>query len=614
MSSGREVDINTVIAAVSDFRQAPTDDSETNARRARMTLARTFLTASTEKLIWFGQHPARQLFMDTLGCGLRTLPLDDRELTLLETARRKLAQEDAIARIAGQAAFCLLLPAHALPRRCDLAAVPAELLPLALVPLFCEPEFFIAFGEAERHAAFMRELTADILTVLRGASPLAFRRELAEQATALGNFKMNYFNDDCLRETFENRARIVEFRHESAGLKIDHVFPPRVDGRRVRVGVLRPSWDAGTETAAAFAHLNGLDRGRFELFFYAGKAVASPTEASARRRADHFAILPEAIADAAARIRADDLDLMLIGTNVIHSPNFMFFLAAFRLARVQAALTLSPATTGLRSTDYYLNGAANEPEDAQQDYTEKLLLVPGCINRYDFGGEAMPEVDISRQQFGAEDNTFVYISGASFYKIVPELLDAWARILGATPGSHLLLYPFNPNWAEAYPVTLFQRHVRGFMRRRGIEPWRFGLIRPQPSRAHIHAVLRRCDLYLDSFPFSGAVSIMDPIEAGCPILAYRGRPARSRQSAALLAELDGNVVTATVEDYVAEAIRLHGDRPRMAELRRGAAGNRARLAALDRLELAPHLLRIVDPDTHGPRADMALQARRASAG
>jgi predicted O-linked N-acetylglucosamine transferase (SPINDLY family) len=265
----------------------------------------------------------------------------------------------------------------------------------------------------------------------------------------------------------------------------------------------------------------------------------------------------------------------------------VFVLSACRLARVQAALTLCPATTGLRMVDCFINGALNEPAEAEAEYTERLILAPGSINRYDFAGEPWPgELSIPRSAFGVPEGAFLFASGANFYKLVPELLESWAEILRRVPDGRLVLYPFNPNWTNLYPRELFSRHVRGVFQRHGVDPWRVRLLMPLASRAHIQAVLRQADLYLDSFPYSGAVSMMDPIGAGCPVLLCEGRPARNRQSTGMFR--DGGfagVIAAGAGDYIEHAVRLAARPPELAGLRRQAAAMAAGAGAWSRLDL-----------------------------
>src|SRR5262249_60344859 len=56
------------------------------------------------------------------------------------------------------------------------------------------------------------------------------------------------------------------------------------------------------------------------------------------------------------------------------------YLASQRLAPLQAAMWGHPHTTGLPTIDWFISGAAFEPADAQEHYTERLVCLPrlGC--------------------------------------------------------------------------------------------------------------------------------------------------------------------------------------------------------------------------------------------
>jgi predicted O-linked N-acetylglucosamine transferase (SPINDLY family) len=167
------------------------------------------------------------------------------------------------------------------------------------------------------------------------------------------------------------------------------------------------------------------------------------------------------------------------------------------------------------------------------------------------------------------DAVILAATGANFFKIGPDLVDAWARILEAVPTAHLLMYPFNPNWTTHYP------HKEGFLRfiqdrfaARGVGIERLHVLEAQTGRAPILGVLTIADLYLDSFPYSGAVSLVDPLSVGCPPIVREGQTARCRQSAGFLRDLGLDVmVTRTTEHYITLASRLLQDHTLRREMR-----------------------------------------------
>ena len=66
-------------------------------------------------------------------------------------------------------------------------------------------------------------------------------------------------------------------------------------------------------------------------------------------------------------------------------------LAALRLAPVQAAWFGHPVTTGLPTIDYFLPSGVMEPEGGEDNYTEKLVRLPGLSFPYStFAPSALP--------------------------------------------------------------------------------------------------------------------------------------------------------------------------------------------------------------------------------
>jgi predicted O-linked N-acetylglucosamine transferase (SPINDLY family) len=279
--------------------------------------------------------------------------------------------------------------------------------------------------------------------------------------------------------------------------------------------------------------------------------------------ADDFVALPVADIPAAAKILAqEELDILIAGANITNTCKFPWtLLMAQRLARLQVSMHCSSLTTGLATVDLFINGRLNEPEDAQDDYTEELGLIPGSSNHYVFAGKPVVPEQLTRERIGVPDAALLLATGANYFKIGPELLSTWARILEAVPNAHIIMYPFNPNWTTHYPhKDGFLRFVQERFADRGVNIDRLHVLESQASRAPLLGVLKLADLYLDSFPYSGAVSLLDPLSVGCPPVVREGNTARCRQSAALLREIGLDVlVTRSMDDYVTVVKRLLTD-------------------------------------------------------
>ena len=198
------------------------------------------------------------------------------------------------------------------------------------------------------------------------------------------------------------------------------------------------------------------------------------------------------IARAAEIVGGENLDVLIVGANVTNTCRFPWaLLMAQRLARLQVAMHSSSLTTGFAEMDIYINGHLNELNDAHEEYTEELVLIPGSSNHYAVPGPPAEPEPVTREQIGVPDAALLLVSGAKYFKIGPDLVNAWARILENISSAHILLYPFNPNWTTHYP------HKEGFLRfvqerftSRGVHIDRVHVLEAQPSRAPILGVLQ----------------------------------------------------------------------------------------------------------------------------
>jgi FkbM family methyltransferase len=465
-------------------------------------------------------------------------------------------------------------------------SLPHELTEDRLSALLEMPPLFHRVGEARQHRLSLESL----VETLHGLALSGLRdpraRGLAQRFVERANFCQAYFTDENLRELFRKRAAIIEAFLRAIGWELDQA--PRRRSRlpaRLKLGVLATTFGRHPESYLLTACLDDLDRERFDIRLYGLFERDDPVARRLKTLADSHTLLePDEPSAAARRIRADDLDVLLIGSNVTAQVNRVTLLAAHRLARIQVALMASPVTTGLRNVDVMLSARFNEPETgAQEHYTERLHLLPGTQNCYPYeAGAEPPTVEITRGALAVPEDGVVYFSGSNCYKIIPELSAVWARILAAVPGSYLVLLPFNPYWSPSYPRRALAQRIEEQMEAAGVEANRLRIVAPVPTRADVQSLIRLADVYLDSYPFSGACSVVDPLVVGCPVVAWRGGTARSLHASSMLRAMDlDELVASSEEDYIARAVALGRDPAARARLRRRILDHPKPLPCLD---------------------------------
>lgn len=538
----------------------------TGFAQARRALAEHWLLRPTEELEAAWKDQPGQLHRVLIASGVRDELLTGEEAEIAGVIARALADiPDPAERPGLVLAAMLYLYPHEWPKRPPLVGVPGWLVDEYLKVLLAPPALFRRAGEAAAYVDFAMDWLTEVHAgVTAHAATVLGWRQIGERVVSGLSLLPAYFNGRNLKELYRLRARIIETMLAVSGHRLDHAFAPRGRRARLRLGILAAHFQPGSETFAMLPLYRHLDRRRFEIVLYTLDGAQHALRDACAAFAERFVVLPQELPRQVATLRGDDLDVIVIATNTTAVTNGVTLLAAHRLARTQVASVCSCTTTGFRNVDWYLSGRLSEPAiGAQAHYTEQLACVEGAAHCYDFGPEAVraPEQRLTRAALAVPADAIVFASGANFYKIVPELDDVWAEILARVPGSRLVLYPFNPNWSLAYPAGAFLDRLTGALTRAGVDPERLIVFPVAPGRADIHERLRLADVYLDSFPFSGATSLLDPLEVGLPALALDGTCFRNLVAPAILREAGLEELVATdVDDYVARAVRLGTDR------------------------------------------------------
>jgi len=486
-----------------------------------------------------------------------------------------------------------------LPISLDFDLVPDWFRASFLIHYLSSPRIFLLPGGSDACLSSISAIMSKILGGIAQNNPTDAAKEAFLSFIKMSNFIPLYFNESNLKSAYRLRAEIFEIFLRSNGRNIDHQPTAlSASNRRLRVGVLANHFSPQTETYATIPFYRDLDRSKFEVILISCSKTNHPLEAACAKLADRMVFLPDPWEHAVDTIRLLGLDFLIIGSNVTAVCNKAMIISLHKLARIQIANICSPTTTGFSSIDYYMSGSLSEPDDAQMYYCEKLVRLNGPAHCYDYSLEApvSSEETLSRAGLGIGPQDVVYVSGANFFKILPEVEEVWAQILSLTPGSRLILYPFNRNWSNSYPDEAFMRRLQSVLQRYDIATERVIVLRPAPSRADVLNRLAFCDIYLDSFPFSGATSLLDPLDAGLPAIVLDGTTFRGLVGPALLRSAGlADLIAADIQAYVDKAVRL-GKEPQ----------ERARFRAMMR-EHAGHSAVFYDTKRFGQNVQSALE-------
>jgi predicted O-linked N-acetylglucosamine transferase (SPINDLY family)/SAM-dependent methyltransferase len=555
--------VYTVRLSRENYHKNPHESSALeDLRLSRKQVADFFLNLAEDKLESAYLGEVGEAYRILLNSGIKTEKLTNTEQTFVNEVAAEIGKGfDEPKSLHYLLVAMLYCRSSQLPLQYDVTRIPEWLLNNYLRFMFESPPLFQELGEADSYYRYAKEWVDYVHENIFSNQELPLWQGVAVFFGQNANFIPIYFNNENLKDISKKRAEILEFVLKIGDNQIDYDFPERSPERnKIRLGILAAHFQPQTETFATLPVYKHLNRDLFEIILYTVQAGNHRLERYCGGHADAMVLLPQDLPSQVQTIREGDLDVILIATNVTAVPNSIAWLALHRLARIQIANVCSCITSGMRHVDYYLSGQFSEPEnDAQQHYTETLITLDGSAHCYDFATEEQlaATISITRENLGIPDDAVVYISGSNFYKITPEVAEVWTKIVASTPNSRLVLYPFNPNWSSNYAVAAFQKRLAASFARHGLSEEQLIILDCVPNRADVLERLKLGDVYLDSYPFAGATSLLDPLTIGLSTVAMGGSTFRSRMGLALLKELQiDELIADNEESYIELAIAL----------------------------------------------------------
>lgn len=347
---------------------------------------------------------------------------------------------------------------------------------------------------------------------------------------------------------------------------------PRDPERRLRVGYVSP--DFCEHAVASFVEpvLAAHDPAAVEVFCYAEVKTPDAVTERFRRlvsepRPDHWRDTVGLSDNAlAAAIRADGIDVLIDLAGYTTGSRLAVFAA--KPAPIQASWIGYPATTGLTQIDWRITDALADPPGRTEDqYTEKLLRLPGGFNCYRPPDNA-PDVG------PLPADTAGHVTFGSFNhaaKVRDPALDLWAELLQRVAGSRLILKHRGFN----YPAVR-DDYIQG-LERRGVAATRVDLVSYiADPRGHL-AAYNKVDIGLDPFPYNGTTTTCEALWMGVPIVTLAGGTHHARVGVSLLTRMGmPELIANSPRAYIDIAAGLADDRARLSRLR---AELRSRMAA-----------------------------------
>lgn len=389
----------------------------------------------------------------------------------------------------------------------------------------------------------------------------AYERAISFRPSLCAARTNRFFNENYV--TGVTPARLFELgrdwsRHHEEGVprrELEKARPEDAE-RPPRIGFVSADLRRHPVGYYLVSTLEALDRETYPVTIYHDHVGRDPvTErfvAITDRWRDTYGVSDE---DLSRRIADDAIDILFDLSGHTNGNRLLVF--ARRPAPIQVSWIGHVGTTGLKTMDYVISDRWLVPPGSERWFTERVARSPVGSIAFDPPTEAppvgpLPAIRAGHVTFGSFNNPA---------KLTAAVLDAWARILQAVPGSRLFLK------YRGMDQPMVSQRIRDRLLAYGIDLDRLRIEGVSPL-AEMYGRYQEVDIALDTFPFSGGLTTCLALQMGVPVITLPGETVASRQSMSYLARLDRiDLVACDVDDYVARAVALAADRPALAAMR-----------------------------------------------
>ena len=365
----------------------------------------------------------------------------------------------------------------------------------------------------------------------------------------------------------------LQLQHQTALTYTANMFPPddslgdipkKNRSERIKLGYYSADLHNHATTYLMAELFERHDKSKFELFAFSfGPDIQDEMRARLLLAFDHFIDVRQQSDQSVAQLSRElgiDIAIDLKGYTTGARPRIF----SYRAAPIQVSYLGYPGTLGASYMDYLIADQILIPPESQPYYSEKIAYLPNSYQVND-RKRAISSRRFSKQELGLPEKGFVFCCFNNNFKITPDMLDTWVRILNAVEGSVLWLFEDNPAAG---------RNLREQATLMGLDPSRL-VFAPRMNLPEHLARHEAADLFLDTIPCNAHTTASDALWAGLPVLTCTGEAFASRVAASLLHAIKlPELVTTNIKDYEDLAVELAHNPIKLKQLKDKLAANR----------------------------------------
>jgi protein O-GlcNAc transferase len=367
--------------------------------------------------------------------------------------------------------------------------------------------------------------------------------ETVEQAfLGMGRFT-NFYLGYQARNVVKEQQIYGKFLHQMMSVKypqwVQPLTLPTVKDK-IRVGYISSYLHCYSGSLWLIGWLRYANRNQFEIYAYYTGNSPDPVTEQFRQYSYKFYHIPNNLEAVAEQIIKDQLHILVYPEIGMNPPTME--LAALRLAPIQCTAWGHPVTSGLPTIDYFLSSQLMEPENAQEHYSETLILLPNIGVAYPQPQDIPPLVK-TRSDYDLPEDAVIYLCCQAPFKYLPQYDYILPEIALKVPNAKFLFFR----------GTLLNDRLNQAFSNYGLNYQDYCLHRKVDERFDYLMLNRLSDVFLDTFTWSGGNTSLEAIACYLPIVTCPGEFMRGRHADSFLKMMG---LTETIAENEAEYIEI----------------------------------------------------------
>ena len=343
-------------------------------------------------------------------------------------------------------------------------------------------------------------------------------------------------------ENYIRKLRAINFFNSN--FKRDHIKLKPQNNKKLRIGYISNNFIFHPVSFLISGVIKKHNRKEFEIYGYSTNTKKDKITEKISKTFDFYRDISVKSDDEAVNIiRSDNLDFIidLMG----YSAGSRMGILSKKAAPIQISYLAYPSTTGSNQIDYLLADNHVIPETEVDNFTEKVVSIPGTFMCFDDTTKISDKVT-KNHFYKFKQESFIMVAFHRPQKLNLKTVSCWCDILNSIEDSFL--------WIRK-PNKYAMKNLLEFFEMRDIDLSKIIFADREPTYEKHLSRYRVGDLLLDTFNYNGHTTTIEALWSGLPVITLQGKNFASRVSASILRSIGlEELIANSIDEYKQKVI------------------------------------------------------------